>query len=223
MSQFNKQDSPEVVGALGNFLTNKYGVVVNKIDNSNIKDFPDLDIKNSSAFVYKGEIFINLDKASIEEPLHELLHLVLMTMKSNDAERYYTIIQSIEDHPQFNEIAKAYEGNVNAELLEEAFVKLLSQTFREKIISQGIFTDNTFNNAITESITELLNLTADTEYQNAFDLLGESVADIMSEFGSELLGKEEGLIDKENVIKILETSGKIKSLLASGNLMEDCK
>lgn len=223
--KFTKQDSPEAISALGNFLAEKYGVVINKIDNSNLGEekFAGLDIKNSAAFVYQGEIFINLDKATIEEPLHELLHLVLMTMKSNNPDRYYAIVQSIEDHPQFHQLAEGYGENINTEVLEEVFVKLLSQTFREKIVAKGIFTENTFNNAITESISELFSLTANTENQNAFDLLGEPVSVIMAEFGSELLGKEEGLIDKDNIIKLLRTAGKIKNLLASGNLMEDCK
>lgn len=67
-----------------------------------------------------GEIYINIDKASIEkeEPLHELLHLVLATMKANNSTTYYKLVNSVQYHPLFKLVSKNY-NEINTELLEK--------------------------------------------------------------------------------------------------------
>lgn len=223
VSNYNPNDSPEVIVAMSNFLENKYGIKINYIGNENIKDFPDINISTAAAFIYNGEIYININKASIEEPLHELLHLVLITLKNSDSDTYYTLVNSIKDHPNFSKISKLYSDDINTEQLEEVFVKLISATFRKNILSSGIFNDETFANAINSAISELLALTLTTENEDPFDLLGNSVAETMTLFGSNLLGAEDGLIDIKGVTNMLEVSGLIKKLINDGNLKEICK
>lgn len=223
ISSYSKQDSPEVISALINFLSSKYNVTVNMIDNSELGDFPGADISRAAAFVYQGQIYVNIDKASIEEPLHELLHLVLMTLKAKNADNYYTIINSIQSHPLFDKVAKVYSGDINSEKLEETFVKLLSQTFRNKVINAGVFTSNAFSDAMNEAVADLFKLTLNTKGVDTFDLLGIPVNEVMSTFGSELLGAKDGLIDTESVLTMLEISGTIKELVQNNNLKEECK
>lgn len=219
---YSNQDSPEIITKLSQFLTEKYNVKINLVSNEEMSKFKGIS-SNAAAFVYNGEIFINLDKASVEEPLHELLHLVLMTLKFKDPDKYYMLINSIQNHPLFYDVAKLYEGSINTEKLEETFVKLLSQTFRKKVLKQGIFTNSAFNQAISESVDELLNLTISTESEDAFDLFGNSVGEIMTFFGSKLLGAENGLIDNKSTIHMLGILGTINNLITNGNLKEECK
>jgi hypothetical protein len=142
-------------------LQNKFGVPINIITNDDLKDFTHLDVNNSAAFVYEGGVYVNVDKAGMEEPLHEILHLVLATMKSNDSDSYYRIVNSVQYHPMFSEISKSYNGDINADKLEETFVKLLTMTVKSNIKPDELFTEKVFNESIKKSISDLLNLDAD--------------------------------------------------------------
>lgn len=222
-SSYSAKDSPEIIAAIGNFISDKYGVKVNYISAENFKDFPEINMDTTSAFVQNGEIFINIDKASIEEPLHELLHLVLMTLKSKDPDKYYLLVNSVQNHPAFNRIAKIYSEDINTEKLEEAFIKMLTATFRRNIVTKGIFDTDVFNEAINGAISELLDLTLSLENEDSFELLDTSIEELMTLFGSQLLGAEEGLIDNNSVVQMLQYSGIIKQLINNGNLKEACR
>lgn len=222
VSVYSNQDMPEIIIAFSQFLSNQYDIKTNIIDNKDLSKFAGLDVEESAAFIYNGEIYINTDLASIEEPLHELLHLVLMTLKHKDPNTYYTLVNSISTHPMFKYVAEVYSGEIMTEKLEETFVKLISQTFRKKIMVDGILNTDTFNDAVNSSISELLQLSGDISGQNTFDLLGRSLGEILSTFGNTLLGNEEGLIDKNSVALMLEVSGTIKQLINNGNLKEEC-
>ena len=83
------------------------------------------------------------------------------------------------------------------EQLEETFVKILSETFRDKIDSEGIFNSDIFTVAIKGAISELLDLTLNLENKDVFELLNNPVDQVLTLFGSKLLENETGLIDKK--------------------------
>lgn len=220
-SKFEKEDSAEVINNLCAFLVEKYGVVINFVNNFQVAQVAGTS-ETTAAFVYNGEIYINTDKATIEEPLHEFLHLVLMTLKSNNPDNYYTLVRSVESHPLFKQTSRLYEGEINIEILEETFIKLLTSTFKHRIKNEGIFSEEIFNKTINESIQELLHLEESIEEEDTMDLLTNPIGEIMTMFGTSLMGEPEGLIDNKSILKMLEYSSVIKDLLEEGNLIEDC-
>ena len=219
---YSKSDSPEIVMEMANLIKNKYGVNVNIVHNNEISQFGDPELYGAAAFVTNGEIYINIDKASIEEPLHELLHLVLATMKANNSTTYYKLVNSVQYHPLFKLVSKKY-NEINTELLEETFVKLLSQTFRKNILKDGVFNESSFNFAIRESIKDLMDLTEDLNWEDPFNLLGTPINQILSDFGSKLVDNEESLINEDDVNYMFGVSSKIKSLIEDGSLIQKCK
>lgn len=219
---YSKSDSPEIVMEMANLIKNKYGVNVNIVHNNEISQFGDPELYEAAAFVTNGEIYINIDKASIEEPLHELLHLVLATMKANNSTTYYKLVNSVQYHPLFKLVSKNY-NEINTELLEETFVKLLSQTFRKNILKDGVFNESSFNFAIRESIKDLMDLTEDLNWEDPFNLLGTPINQILSDFGSKLVDNEESLINEDDVNYMFGVSSKIKSLIEDGSLIQKCK
>lgn len=204
-----------------NLLKNKFGVEINIIHNEDLKQFNDPEVNDSSAFVTKNGIFVNIDRASIEEPLHELLHLVLATMKNSNPDKYYALVGAVQNHPLFTKVLANY-NEINTELLEETFIRLLSKTFRKNILKQGVFDEYNFNDAIRNSIMELMDLTKTLEWEDPFDLLAKPVSDILFDFGSKLADAEQSLIEPNSVSYMFDISNKVKQLLESGNLKQKC-
>lgn len=214
-------DSKEFVLQLSDLISSKYGVKVNLYDNSEIAEFGDATLFNASAFTKNGELYINIDKASVAEPLHELLHVILATMKASNPDTYYRLVNSVQYHPMFKEVSSNY-NEINTELLEETFIQLFSKTFRKNIKQEGIFNQEVFNMAIKSTIEDMLELSQSLNWESTFGIMGKSIKDILVDFGSALLQKEDGLIDYDKVSLMFGISGTIKDLLDEGKLEQNC-
>ena len=214
-------DSKEFVIQLSEFLADKFGVRINIIRNSDVAQFGDPTLFKAAAFVTKNEIYVNIDKASIAEPLHEMLHLVMATLKNNDSETYYRIVNSVQYHPMFKKVAGLYL-EINTELLEETFIKLFTLTFRNNVLKAGIFNEEEFNKAIKNSIQDMLNLEESLDWEDSFDLMKRPIRDILTEFGSSLLANEESLLDKSSVYTMFDIADTIRELLENGKLDQKC-
>lgn len=222
VTAYTKSDSVEVINAMIEVLQNKFGIPINIITNDDLKDFAHLNVANSAAFVYEGGVYVNVDKAGMEEPLHEILHLVLATMKSTEPDSYYQIVNSVQYHPMFDEISKSYSGDVNTDKLEETFVKLLTMTVKNNIKPDELFTEQSFNEAIKKGISNLLDLTSRLDMEDSLYLLEQPIDSLMTQFGSKLIGAEDGLIDTKNAFEMFNVSGKIKQLIKNDQLIQDC-
>lgn len=84
--------------------------------------------KITKAFIYNGDIYINVDHASIEDPVHELLHLVLGSLAKSDYKVYSTALNTLRDAiPKYIESQKGSDKSSELDILEEIFVKELSK------------------------------------------------------------------------------------------------
>lgn len=217
----NYSDSKELIAQLSEFLQEKFNVKINLITNKDLKSFNRSDIYNARAFTDGKEVYVNIDKASIAEPLHELLHLVMSTMKATDPDTYYSLVNSVQYHESFEKVAKSYE-DINTELLEEAFIQLFSKTFRKNILKSGIFNENIFHKAIRNSVKDMFDLEKSLEWEDAYTLMGKPVKTLLEDFGSKLIMNPESLIDESSVYMMFEISSKIKQFLEAGNLEQKC-
>ena len=52
-----------------------YGINIQYIDNSDLIE--DVDVNTAKAFIKNGTIYINVDNATIDSPVHEMLHLFI--------------------------------------------------------------------------------------------------------------------------------------------------
>lgn len=216
-SNYRQSDSFEMVYALSNFMKDKYGVTIEYVTS----DVMNKIAPGSFAIVYEGKILLNIDSANISDPVHELLHMVLMTLKSSDPQTYYSLVNLVALHPMFKEISKDYKGEIHTELLEETFVNFFSRAFRNKLMIQGVFTEESFNSSINKAVEDLLQLTVSLGNRNTFDIMERPIEEVLTEFGSKLI---EGInvIDKGSVEKMLTHTGVIKQLINEGNLKEEC-
>lgn len=88
------------------------------------------DAKNTSAFVYNGNIYINTDVANVDAPLHEMMHLFLGSIRFTNPQLYQSLLdktQNFEDYPLLIEQFKDRTRNdINEEILVEEFSKYLT-------------------------------------------------------------------------------------------------
>ena len=99
----------------------------------------------TEAAVRNGEIYVNLDRASLSSPIHEFMHLVFAIMKQENFEQFTKLMQELRGIKDFENIltevqkSQYYNNLIESDQLEEAFVRYLS-----KIIDGEIETSTEF-------------------------------------------------------------------------------
>jgi hypothetical protein len=53
------------------------------------------DAAQASAFIYNGDVYINTDIASIDSKVHELMHILLGSMRFKNPELYFELVQTV--------------------------------------------------------------------------------------------------------------------------------
>lgn len=90
-----------------------------------LKEVP--DAVQSSAFIYNGDIYVNTDIATIDSQVHELMHIFLGSMRFKNPELYMELVQSVENLPNIETLARNYPNRTKLDLLEEVFVEEFSK------------------------------------------------------------------------------------------------
>lgn len=84
--------------------------------------------KNVKAFIYNGDIYINVDKMTADSKIHEMLHLLLGTVRFSNPELYENLLGSVMQVENIQTILQAkYPNRTQNDALEEFFVTELSK------------------------------------------------------------------------------------------------
>ncbi len=81
-----------------------------------------IDAKHTNAFILDGEIYINMDVADIDAPIHEMAHMLLGSVKYQNPDLYYNLINISEQLPNYLELVKNYQARTKSDINEEIFV-----------------------------------------------------------------------------------------------------
>jgi len=114
-------------------------VQLNYVDNQDLQELQkttNYDYSNSRAFVLKGQVYINTDKASISDQIHEYAHLFLNSLKYENPKLYSAIVGVTKNHSLFDNIAIDYSHLEGDDLNEEAFVTILGEYLHGKLLSK---------------------------------------------------------------------------------------
>lgn len=144
---FNKSsDSGEKIAEVVNMLKTLYNVDVEMLSTTEIRErFDEILGNNPSSqrgFTYNGRIYINLDKASTAEPLHELGHLVLKSVQTTNPELFSKLTYAVKSHPEYDLIAKSkgLEGRSEEDKAAEVFVTLFGEHYRTELFKNDTIT-----------------------------------------------------------------------------------
>lgn len=175
-------------------LANLYGINFIPITNDQLaseewKDLVD-DAKSTNAFVYQNNIYINIDNSNVEAPLHEMLHIILGSLRYSDSDLYFSLVDSMNDIPSKENYAKLYKNRTNSDLNEELLVTEFSRYVMGK---NSIFKD--LPKEIVQKIQYDMNRVLDSilfgeqsvSSINPKDLFKMSLSDLTTLLGSKML------------------------------------
>lgn len=111
-------------------MANQYGINFKVITNRQLENsevFRNIDAVGSKAFVYNGDIYINVDEASVDSPIHEMLHLLVGSMRFTNQNAYVNLLEYIQQQNIFQESVKNYPGRTINDASEEILINELSR------------------------------------------------------------------------------------------------
>lgn len=124
----NNRDQVNDLFTLIKYLQDTLGV---KINLTNTYSSKMLIGSNAKAYIYNGEIYVNIDRATNADLIHEYGHLILGTIKQVDNGLYQALINSITESPSFKEeftnVQISYPGRAYQDLLEEVYCNMFGQ------------------------------------------------------------------------------------------------
>lgn len=123
-------------------LDKLYGIKFNEITNAELnseywKDkIPDPSSVN--AFIYNNQVYINIDKNSVDAPIHELSHILIGSMRFQNPTLYQNIINLSENLPNYQQMIQQFPGRSRNDINEEILVTEVSKylTGQKSSISQ---------------------------------------------------------------------------------------
>lgn len=107
-------------------LRSLYGIKLHQITDEELSR-PEWDgiiprDKLTKAFIYNGEIYINIDKYTPDSYIHEMMHILLGSMRFTNPEMYLKLIDSVENFKLYPQLLREYEGKSRNDAKEEIFV-----------------------------------------------------------------------------------------------------
>lgn len=126
-----------------NRMRQLYGI--NIIPISSDDSFPGLNINQAKAFIYNGNIYLNIDNATIDSPIHEMLHILLGSMSRYNNSLFYQLVSSVENIPNYEERIKYYPNRTRSDINEEIFVEELSKFLTNQSSIFDNFNESTIN------------------------------------------------------------------------------
>lgn len=130
IEQDTKINNPVFIDQLSEDLADTFGINIIPISNDTInstKEFSQFpDIQSAKAFIYNGNIYINTNTATIDSPIHEMLHLLFGAIKYTDNQLYNNLVQTAQQFNSFDRIARNYPNRTMGDLCEEVFITELA-------------------------------------------------------------------------------------------------
>lgn len=208
-------------------LQGLYGINIKYISNSelNSEEWQQVPgVQSAKAFIFNGDIYVNTDNATIESPLHEMLHLIFGSIKYSEPELYQSLVDQAINFSSYNRIAKLYPNRTQNDLNEEVFITELSKYLAGK---QSDLTglDPSVMHEISYNMYRLLdtvmmggNSVKTIPESVLYNLNMKQVAQIVNSAIAQ--GRNVGSLDSAQVSRIMAN---VKSdLLSKGLLREEC-
>lgn len=112
-------------------LQSIYGLNFKEITNKTLATKEWLDKvpngQQSSAFIYNGDIYLNVDNLNSDAPVHEMLHIFFGSIKYSIPELYNQLVGLSEKIPNYNDEVLKYKGRIKSDINEEILVTQFSK------------------------------------------------------------------------------------------------
>lgn len=126
-------------------LRRLYGMDIVAMSGADIEADPELapiakSSANAKAFIYNSRIYINTDNASIDSPIHEMMHMFLGSIKHHPMYKgiYVSLMERVAQLPNIDELAVEYPLHSQSDMLEEILVEEYSKFLTGQV---SVFSD----------------------------------------------------------------------------------
>lgn len=112
-------------------LASLHGITFNDITDSELNSekwrniMPDGSLVN--AFIYDGQIYINLDRSSVDAPIHEMFHMFVGSLRFTNPTLYQELVESVQSFPNYEKLVQEYPGRTRNDVNEEILVTEVSK------------------------------------------------------------------------------------------------
>lgn len=107
-------------------LASLYGITFNTVTDAELTtpEWQEVapEVASANAFVYNGEIYVNIDRNSVDAPLHELMHILVGSMRFTNPSMYQELVSSVESFPNYELLSQKYPNRSRNDINEEIFV-----------------------------------------------------------------------------------------------------
>jgi hypothetical protein len=131
---YDPDENPDMTSLMNHVidkLQTQYGIKVNSITDSELEsDKWNMLIphdKAAKAFVFNNEIYINVDRATKDSLIHEMMHLLIGSIRFNNPSLYQKLIDSAESFANYEDMARTMRGKTRNSLNEELFVEEIAK------------------------------------------------------------------------------------------------
>jgi hypothetical protein len=209
-------------------------IQVNYVDNNDLQQLQKTtkyDYSNSRAFILQGQVYINTEKASISDQVHEYAHLFLNSLKYDNPKMYQAIISVTRNHSLYNDISVDYPHLQGSDLDEEAFVTVLGEYLHNKLLTidkqnidsnQSLILD--FAKYTKDKLTQALNKNVDSIYDvDHKQVLQMSWEDVINLVGDHIMNNKITDIHNQYPIEGIQDIDLIRNdLRDKGYLTQEC-
>lgn len=112
-------------------LANLYGINFNTVTDAELTtpEWREIapEVATANAFVRNGQIYINTDHSSVDAPLHELMHILVGSMRFTNPNLYQELVNSVEKFPNYKILSQDYINRSKNDMNEEIFVTEVSR------------------------------------------------------------------------------------------------
>ena len=206
-----------------NKMREAYGINISYISNDDLVE--DVDVNSAKAFIKNGTIYINTDNATIDSPIHEMLHLFIGSIRFSNPSLFQQLISSVLSIPNIEDRIQLFQGTRTMDdILEEIFVEELAKfvtgqnslfnSFEKDIVSQIMYN-------IKRDIDTIIDGNYSVKSLEDNEIFNESIRDLAEKLESSTFNINVGAgLNNAMTHRILAN---VKSdLLKSGELREEC-
>lgn len=206
-------------------LHNLYGIEIIPITNKELAEWKNIpDVKNVSAFIYQGNVYINTDLADIDAPIHEMTHMLLGSVRFKNPELYQELVSMADQFQNFDKIASDYPNKTQQDIYEEVFVQETAK-YLAGLPSELDALDYKVKYELHYNIKRLLDSAIMGQYSvksvNDSKLYNMSIKQLAKTLHSMMLNPVPmGSLDDASLHRML--ANKKSDLMKNGDLREDC-